>query len=81
MPTIKQLIRNTRQPIKNVTKSPALWGCPQRRGTCTRVVSITFLFGVKCLEKNSGWEGHSSKSHWNFFLYTGRIRFVINRPG
>nr|YP_009320259.1 ribosomal protein S12 [Pericallis hybrida]YP_009320303.1 ribosomal protein S12 [Pericallis hybrida]ALE65951.1 ribosomal protein S12 [Pericallis hybrida]ALE65952.1 ribosomal protein S12 [Pericallis hybrida] len=37
MPTIKQLIRNTRQPIRNVTKSPALRGCPQRRGTCTRV--------------------------------------------
>nr|YP_010158069.1 ribosomal protein S12 [Afzelia xylocarpa]YP_010158113.1 ribosomal protein S12 [Afzelia xylocarpa]QRG30085.1 ribosomal protein S12 [Afzelia xylocarpa]QRG30086.1 ribosomal protein S12 [Afzelia xylocarpa] len=37
MPTIKQLIRNTRQPIRNVTKSPALQGCPQRRGTCTRV--------------------------------------------
>nr|CAI9304584.1 30S ribosomal protein S12-B, chloroplastic [Spiraea alba var. latifolia]CAI9304585.1 30S ribosomal protein S12-B, chloroplastic [Spiraea alba var. latifolia] len=37
MPTIKQLIRNTRQPIRNVTKSPALGGCPQRRGTCTRV--------------------------------------------
>nr|QGZ10232.1 ribosomal protein S12 [Ageratum conyzoides] len=39
MPTIKQLIRNTRQPIRNVTKSPALRGCPQRRGTCTRVYS------------------------------------------
>nr|YP_009868823.1 ribosomal protein S12 [Spatholobus pulcher]QKI32349.1 ribosomal protein S12 [Spatholobus pulcher] len=37
MPTMKQLIRNTRQPIRNVTKSPALRGCPQRRGTCTRV--------------------------------------------
>ena len=37
MPTIKQLIRNARQPIRNVTKSPALGGCPQRRGTCTRV--------------------------------------------
>nr|ASA33950.1 ribosomal protein S12 [Naravelia pilulifera] len=40
MPTIKQLIRNTRQPIKNVTKSPALRGCPQRRGTCTRVYNM-----------------------------------------
>nr|YP_009732971.1 ribosomal protein S12 [Allium przewalskianum]QHU78267.1 ribosomal protein S12 [Allium przewalskianum] len=39
MPTIKQLIRNTRQPIRNITKSPALRGCPQRRGTCTRVYS------------------------------------------
>nr|QGQ49088.1 ribosomal protein S12 [Goodyera foliosa] len=39
MPTIKQLIRNARQPIRNVTKSPALRGCPQRRGTCTRVYS------------------------------------------
>nr|YP_009473505.1 ribosomal protein S12 [Hydrocera triflora]YP_009473550.1 ribosomal protein S12 [Hydrocera triflora]AVI69807.1 ribosomal protein S12 [Hydrocera triflora]AVI69844.1 ribosomal protein S12 [Hydrocera triflora] len=37
MPTIKQLIRKTRQPIRNVTKSPALGRCPQRRGTCTRV--------------------------------------------
>ncbi|KAB2054206.1 hypothetical protein ES319_A12G239500v1 [Gossypium barbadense] len=37
MPTIKQLIRNARQLIRNVTKSPTLGGCPQRRGTCTRV--------------------------------------------
>nr|AQY15346.1 ribosomal protein S12 [Cannabis sativa] len=45
MPTIQQLIRKTRQPIKNVTKSPALRGCPQRRGTCTRVyggLSVNF---------------------------------------
>jgi len=51
MPTIKQLIRNTRQPIRNVTKSPALRGCPQRRGTCTRVyvrlVSIILWAGTK----------------------------------
>lgn len=37
MPTIQQLIRNQRQPIENRTKSPALRGCPQRRGVCTRV--------------------------------------------
>ncbi|KAB2046014.1 hypothetical protein ES319_D01G203600v1 [Gossypium barbadense] len=37
MPTIKQLIRNPRQPIRNVTKVIALGGCPHRRGTCTRV--------------------------------------------
>nr|UPU96186.1 ribosomal protein S12 [Arceuthobium abietinum subsp. mathiasenii]UPU96217.1 ribosomal protein S12 [Arceuthobium abietinum subsp. magnificae]UPU96248.1 ribosomal protein S12 [Arceuthobium abietinum subsp. wiensii]UPU96279.1 ribosomal protein S12 [Arceuthobium apachecum]UPU96403.1 ribosomal protein S12 [Arceuthobium californicum]UPU96465.1 ribosomal protein S12 [Arceuthobium campylopodum]UPU96524.1 ribosomal protein S12 [Arceuthobium cyanocarpum]UPU96586.1 ribosomal protein S12 [Arceuthobiu len=37
MPTIKQLIRNTRKPIINLTKSPALVESPQRRGTCTKV--------------------------------------------
>lgn len=37
VPTIQQLIRNTRQPIANGTKSPALRGCPQRGGVCTRV--------------------------------------------
>nr|YP_009428254.1 ribosomal protein S12 [Prunus humilis]YP_009428299.1 ribosomal protein S12 [Prunus humilis]AYD91131.1 ribosomal protein S12 [Prunus pseudocerasus]UVN16546.1 ribosomal protein S12 [Prunus cerasoides]ASV64596.1 ribosomal protein S12 [Prunus humilis]ASV64641.1 ribosomal protein S12 [Prunus humilis]AYD91170.1 ribosomal protein S12 [Prunus pseudocerasus] len=47
MPTIKQLIRNTRQPIRNVTKSPALGGCPQRRGTCTRVyVRLVQIMGT-----------------------------------
>ena len=37
MPTIQQLIRNKRERIENRTKSPALKGCPQRRGVCTRV--------------------------------------------
>nr|YP_011028651.1 ribosomal protein S12 [Ctenium newtonii]YP_011028695.1 ribosomal protein S12 [Ctenium newtonii]YP_011029001.1 ribosomal protein S12 [Kampochloa brachyphylla]YP_011029002.1 ribosomal protein S12 [Kampochloa brachyphylla]WNT99000.1 ribosomal protein S12 [Ctenium concinnum]WNT99001.1 ribosomal protein S12 [Ctenium concinnum]WNT99083.1 ribosomal protein S12 [Ctenium concinnum]WNT99085.1 ribosomal protein S12 [Ctenium concinnum]WNT99167.1 ribosomal protein S12 [Ctenium concinnum] len=37
MPTVKQLIRNARQPIRNARKTPALKGCPQRRGTCARV--------------------------------------------
>nr|YP_010290938.1 ribosomal protein S12 [Juncus alatus]YP_010290939.1 ribosomal protein S12 [Juncus alatus]YP_010692380.1 ribosomal protein S12 [Juncus validus]YP_010692382.1 ribosomal protein S12 [Juncus validus]ULQ66528.1 ribosomal protein S12 [Juncus alatus]ULQ66529.1 ribosomal protein S12 [Juncus alatus]UZM11342.1 ribosomal protein S12 [Juncus validus]UZM11344.1 ribosomal protein S12 [Juncus validus] len=40
MPTIEQLIRNFRQPKKNMKKSPALKGCPQRRGICTRVYTI-----------------------------------------
>nr|YP_009170406.1 ribosomal protein S12 [Humulus lupulus]ALE29468.1 ribosomal protein S12 [Humulus lupulus] len=46
MPTIQQLIRKTRQPIKNVTKSPALRGCPQRRGTCTRVYDLSVNFST-----------------------------------
>nr|QYB21128.1 ribosomal protein S12 [Austrotaxus spicata] len=41
MPTIQQLIRNVRQPIKKRTKSPALRGCPQRKGVCARVYTIT----------------------------------------
>nr|YP_009059751.1 ribosomal protein S12 [Amentotaxus formosana]UPV69829.1 ribosomal protein S12 [Amentotaxus formosana]BAP47741.1 ribosomal protein S12 [Amentotaxus formosana] len=41
MPTIQQLIRNARQPIQNRTKAPALRGCPQRKGVCARVYTIT----------------------------------------
>nr|QYB22429.1 ribosomal protein S12 [Saxegothaea conspicua]BBF91279.1 ribosomal protein S12 [Saxegothaea conspicua] len=41
MPTIQQLTGNARQPIRKRTKSPALRGCPQRRGVCTRVYTIT----------------------------------------
>jgi small subunit ribosomal protein S12 len=41
MPTIQQLIRSNRKKIINRSKSPALKGCPQRRGICTRVYIIT----------------------------------------
>nr|YP_009032882.1 ribosomal protein S12 [Diplopterygium glaucum]AHA59668.1 ribosomal protein S12 [Diplopterygium glaucum] len=41
MPTNQQLIRKARQPMKVGTKSPALQGCPQRRGVCTRVYTTT----------------------------------------
>ncbi|KAK4368271.1 hypothetical protein RND71_012063 [Anisodus tanguticus] len=37
MPTIKQLIRNTRRPIEMSRNPPLFGGCPRRRGTCTRV--------------------------------------------
>ncbi|MBN2097640.1 MAG: 30S ribosomal protein S12, partial [Candidatus Omnitrophica bacterium] len=32
MPTISQLIRKGRKAFKKKTKSPALKGCPQKRG-------------------------------------------------
>ena len=41
MPTISQLIRKGRQKAKKRTDSPALLGCPQRRGVCTRVYTTT----------------------------------------
>ena len=41
MPTINQLVRKGRTSVKNKTKSPALEGCPQKRGTCTRVMTVT----------------------------------------
>lgn len=41
MPTISQLVRKGRQKIRKRTDSPALRGCPQRRGVCTRVYTTT----------------------------------------
>nr|YP_009572838.1 ribosomal protein S12 [Plantago lagopus]YP_009572883.1 ribosomal protein S12 [Plantago lagopus]YP_009572922.1 ribosomal protein S12 [Plantago ovata]YP_009572967.1 ribosomal protein S12 [Plantago ovata]YP_010544685.1 ribosomal protein S12 [Plantago lanceolata]YP_010544730.1 ribosomal protein S12 [Plantago lanceolata]AKZ24228.1 ribosomal protein S12 [Plantago patagonica]QWL15668.1 ribosomal protein S12 [Plantago nubicola]QWL16763.1 ribosomal protein S12 [Plantago amplexicaulis]QWL16934.1 len=88
MPTIKQLIRNTRQPIRNVTKSPALRGCPQRRGTCTRVYTITpkkpnsALRKVARVRLTSGFEitayipgiDHNSQEHSSVLVRGGRVK-------
>ena len=41
MPTISQLVRKGRVQFKNKTDAPALQGCPQRRGVCTRVFTST----------------------------------------
>nr|YP_010314598.1 ribosomal protein S12 [Cissus quadrangularis]YP_010314680.1 ribosomal protein S12 [Cissus microcarpa]UNA64163.1 ribosomal protein S12 [Cissus quadrangularis]UNA64245.1 ribosomal protein S12 [Cissus microcarpa]WEF49478.1 ribosomal protein S12 [Cissus quadrangularis]WEF49480.1 ribosomal protein S12 [Cissus quadrangularis] len=88
MPTIKQLIRNTRQPIRNVTKSPALRRCPQRRGTCTRVYTITpkkpnsALRKVARVRLTSGFEitayipgiGHNLQEHSVVLVRGGRVK-------
>nr|QHE64727.1 ribosomal protein S12 [Coffea racemosa]QHE64728.1 ribosomal protein S12 [Coffea racemosa] len=88
MPTIKQLIRNARQPIRNVTKSPALGGCPQRRGTCTRVYTITpkkpnsALRKVARVRLTSGFEitayipgiGHNLQEHSVVLVRGGRVK-------
>jgi len=41
VPTISQLVRQGRKRIRAKTASPALQGCPQRRGVCTRVYTTT----------------------------------------
>jgi small subunit ribosomal protein S12 len=41
LPTINQLIRNPRKAATRKSKSPALKQCPQRRGVCTRVFTMT----------------------------------------
>nr|YP_010234015.1 ribosomal protein S12 [Coriaria nepalensis]YP_010234060.1 ribosomal protein S12 [Coriaria nepalensis]QTA71737.1 ribosomal protein S12 [Coriaria nepalensis]QTA71772.1 ribosomal protein S12 [Coriaria nepalensis] len=87
MPTIKQLIRNTRQPIRNVTKSPALRGCPQRRGTCTRVYippkkPNSALRKVARVRLTSGFEitayipgiGHNLQEHSVVLVRGGRVK-------
>nr|YP_009674285.1 ribosomal protein S12 [Xerophyta schlechteri]YP_009674330.1 ribosomal protein S12 [Xerophyta schlechteri]YP_010160895.1 ribosomal protein S12 [Acanthochlamys bracteata]YP_010160939.1 ribosomal protein S12 [Acanthochlamys bracteata]QGQ51666.1 ribosomal protein S12 [Xerophyta spekei]QNQ15222.1 ribosomal protein S12 [Barbaceniopsis castillonii]QNQ15234.1 ribosomal protein S12 [Vellozia sp. Kubitzki & Feuerer 97-30]QNQ15235.1 ribosomal protein S12 [Xerophyta elegans]QVV25103.1 ribosomal prot len=87
MPTIKQLIRNTRKPIRNVTKSPALRGCPQRRGTCTRVYITpkkpnSALRKVARVRLTSGFEitayipgiGHNLQEHSVVLVRGGRVK-------
>nr|YP_010569069.1 30S ribosomal protein S12 [Vaccinium corymbosum]YP_010569154.1 30S ribosomal protein S12 [Vaccinium virgatum]YP_010569239.1 30S ribosomal protein S12 [Vaccinium angustifolium]YP_010569361.1 30S ribosomal protein S12 [Vaccinium myrtillus]YP_010700622.1 ribosomal protein S12 [Vaccinium ashei]YP_010900690.1 ribosomal protein S12 [Vaccinium microcarpum]UZC78856.1 30S ribosomal protein S12 [Vaccinium corymbosum]UZC78941.1 30S ribosomal protein S12 [Vaccinium virgatum]UZC79026.1 30S ribosomal len=88
MPTIKQLIRNTRQPIRNVRKSPALGGCPQRRGRCIRVYTITpkkpnsALRKVARVKLTSGFEitayipgiGHNLQEHSVVLVRGGRVK-------
>ena len=41
MPTINQLVRSGRKRKINKSNSPALRGCPQKRGVCTRVMTVT----------------------------------------
>ena len=41
MPTIQQLVRKGRKKLTEKSKSPALDGCPQKRGVCVRVYTTT----------------------------------------
>nr|YP_009002334.1 ribosomal protein S12 [Phelipanche ramosa]CDL93420.1 ribosomal protein S12 [Phelipanche ramosa] len=89
MPTINQLIRNTRQPTQNVKKSPALRRCPQRRGRCSRVyVTITpkkpnsALRKVARVRLTSRFEitayipgiGHNLQEHSSVLVRGGRVK-------
>nr|YP_009424104.1 ribosomal protein S12 [Schizaea pectinata]YP_009424144.1 ribosomal protein S12 [Schizaea pectinata]APT66048.1 ribosomal protein S12 [Schizaea pectinata]APT66049.1 ribosomal protein S12 [Schizaea pectinata] len=88
MPTNQQLIRRTRQPIKDGAKSPALRGCPQRRGVCTRVYTTTpkkpnsALRKVARVRLTSGFEvtayipgiGHNLQEHSVVLVRGGRVK-------
>nr|YP_009662597.1 ribosomal protein S12 [Amphilophium dolichoides]YP_009662642.1 ribosomal protein S12 [Amphilophium dolichoides]YP_009662694.1 ribosomal protein S12 [Amphilophium carolinae]YP_009662739.1 ribosomal protein S12 [Amphilophium carolinae]QCU48119.1 ribosomal protein S12 [Amphilophium dolichoides]QCU48164.1 ribosomal protein S12 [Amphilophium dolichoides]QCU48216.1 ribosomal protein S12 [Amphilophium carolinae]QCU48261.1 ribosomal protein S12 [Amphilophium carolinae] len=88
MPTSQQLLRNARQPIPNVVKTRALRGCPQRRGICTRVYTITpkkpnsALRKVARVRLTSGFEitayipgiGHNSQEHSSVLVRGGRVK-------
>ncbi len=41
MPTYNQLFKNKRKPRKKLNKTPALEGCPQKKGICTKLVLRT----------------------------------------
>lgn len=88
MPTIQQLIRYSRLNILKKTKSPALKGCPQRRGVCTRVYTTTPKKPNSAIRKvvrvrlTSGFEitasipgiGHNLQEHSSVLIRGGRVK-------
>jgi len=88
MPTINQLIRKGRSSKSNKTKSPALQGCPQKRGVCTRVMTVTpkkpnsALRKVARVRLSNGIEvtayipgvGHNLQEHSVVLLRGGRVK-------
>jgi small subunit ribosomal protein S12 len=41
MPTINQLVRQGREAVRKKSKTPAMQRCPQKRGVCIRVYTMT----------------------------------------
>jgi small subunit ribosomal protein S12 len=88
MPTVQQLVRKGRQPVKFKTKSPALKSSPQRRGVCTRVWTTTpkkpnsALRKVARVRLTSGIEvtayipgiGHNLQEHSIVLVRGGRVK-------
>ena len=88
MPTINQLIRKGRSKVTHKTKSPALEGCPQKRGVCTKVMTVTpkkpnsALRKVARVRLSNGIEvtayipgiGHNLQEHSVVLLRGGRVK-------
>lgn len=88
MPTINQLIRKGRKAQTKKTDSPALDSCPQKRGVCTRVMTVTpkkpnsALRKVARVRLTNGIEvtayipgiGHNLQEHSVVLLRGGRVK-------
>jgi len=88
MPTINQLIRFGRQSVLSKSKSPALQGCPQRKGVCLQVKTQTpkkpnsALRKVARVRLTNGFEvtayipgvGHNLQEHSIVTMRGGRVK-------
>ena len=88
MPTISQLIRKPRSPVKARNTAPALENCPQNRGVCTRVYTTTPKKPNSALRKVAKvrltnqrevisyipGEGHNLQEHSVVLIRGGRVR-------
>ena len=90
MPTVSQLVRKGRKKSQKKTDSPALVGCPQRRGVCTRVFTTTpkkpnsalrkmarvrLTTGIEVTAYVPG-EGHTLQEHSIVLVRGGRVKDV-----
>jgi small subunit ribosomal protein S12 len=87
-PTINQLIRLGRRKLKHKTSAPALKGCAQKRGVCTRVYTVTpkkpnsALRKVARVRLTNGMEvtcyipgvGHNLQEHSIVLIRGGRVK-------
>jgi len=88
MPTVQQLVKSARKKSLKKKKSPALKGCPQRRGICLRVFTTTpkkpnsAIRKVARVRLTSGFEvtayipgiGHNLQEHAVVLLRGGRVK-------
>lgn len=88
MPTINQLIRRGRKKAASKVKTPALAGSPQRKGVCSRVMTVTPRKPNSALRKiarvrlTSGHEvtayipgiGHNLQEHSVVLIRGGRVK-------
>jgi len=88
LPTLNQLVRKGRKVIQKKNKAPALTGCPQRRGVCTRVYTTTpkkpnsALRKVARVRLTNGFEvtayipgeGHNLQEHSIVLIRGGRVK-------
>lgn len=90
MPTISQLVKKGRTKPKTKTTAPALQRCPQRRGVCTRVYTVTpkkpnsALRKVARVRLTNGIEittyipgvGHNLQEHSVVLVRGGRVKDI-----
>jgi small subunit ribosomal protein S12 len=88
MPTINQLVRKGRTRVRKKSTAPALKGCPQKRGVCTRVYATTpkkpnsALRKVARVRLTNGMEvtsyipgvGHNLQEHNSVLIRGGRVK-------
>lgn len=88
MPTTNQLVRKGRKKVKKKKSTPALQGCPQKRGVCIRVFTSTpkkpnsALRKVARVKLTNGMdvaayipgEGHNLQEHSIVLIRGGKVK-------